>query len=268
MTNVFEFDDYKAFVREWMATQPNKGRGILTKIALDLDISPTMISHIINGEKDLSLEAAAHLADFIGLSEDAGEFLLLLVQFSRAGSFKLKEKLRRQILKERQANRKIEKKVKADLVFSDNAKNQYYSSWVYSGVRNMVACPTFTSRNDVARHLGLSFTVVNRVIDFLVANELLKEKNGNLAMGPQSTHIARESPLVIKHHQNWRTLGFQRMLDEKEDILFYTCPMSLSRQTADLVRERLPLMIEEIINLVKPSPSEVVRCLNIDWFDY
>lgn len=50
--------------------------------------------------------------------------------------------------------------------------------------------------------------------------------------------------------------------------LFFTMPMSLSEEVADKVREDLPAYIEKIAKWVGPSPSQVVRCLNIDWFEY
>lgn len=54
--------------------------------------------------------------------------------------------------------------------------------------------------------------------------------------------------------------------DEKD--LFYTAPMSLSKEVAERIRTQLPELIKQIIDQVGPSESEVVRCLNIDWFEY
>jgi hypothetical protein len=44
--------------------------------------------------------------------------------------------------------------------------------------------------------------------------------------------------------------------------------MSLSKDVADQVLKALPDFVEKITKWVAPSPSEVVRCLNIDFFDY
>ena len=58
------------------------------------------------------------------------------------------------------------------------------------------------------------------------------------------------------------------MIDVDDKNLFFTAPMSLSHETVELIRQKIPAFIEEIIKLVRPSPSEVVHCLNIDWFEY
>ena len=54
--------------------------------------------------------------------------------------------------------------------------------------------------------------------------------------------------------------------DEKN--LFYTCPMSLSLETAEEVRRLLPQFIEQVLKKVGPSPSEKVYCFSMDWFEY
>jgi len=106
------------------------------------------------------------------------------------------------------------------------------------------------------------------VIDFLLQNNLCVIKDGLLDVGPQQTHIGPTSPFVSKHHQNWRLHGISKMVETSERNLFFTSPMSLSRETADEIRPKILSFIEEIRKLIRPSPSEIVRCLNIDWFEY
>ena len=50
--------------------------------------------------------------------------------------------------------------------------------------------------------------------------------------------------------------------------LFYSSPMSLGRKDAEKIREVLVQAVERAVGIMRPSPSEVVRCLNIDWFEY
>ncbi len=93
-------------------------------------------------------------------------------------------------------------------------------------------------------------------------------ENNKLSYGPHRTHIGKDSPFVVKHHQNWRIKGFQSMELRRDEDLFYTEPMALSREAAEKVRLMLPGIIEEILAIIGPSESEEVRCLNIDWFEY
>ena len=57
-----------------------------------------------------------------------------------------------------------------------------------------------------------------------------------------------------------------RSLDLEEEELFYTGPMTLSREGMKEVRKVLVEAIDQTLKIVGPSPSEDFACLNIDWF--
>jgi uncharacterized protein (TIGR02147 family) len=265
---IYEFDDYKKFLKSWIENQPKQGRGLIRKMANHLRISSTMMSHILSGEKHFSLEAANDLATFIGMDESESDYFLLLIFHAKAGSFSLKERFRKKIVSEQKKASEITKRVKADGELPNVAKTIFYSNWLYTGIRNMTACPGLQNVDEISNHLNLPRATVKKVVDFLLQNELCLEREGKLIPGPKQTHVGHQSPLVSRHHQNWRLQGFTKMIDTDEKNLFFTAPMSLSHETADKIRQKIPSFIEEIIKLVRPSPSETVRCMNIDWFGY
>lgn len=266
--SIYDFADYKAFVRTWIESQPKRGRGLLRRMAEHLKMSPTMLSHVFQGDKNLSIESVHDAAEFMALGDDEYDYLLLLVLFERAGSFASKQRFKKKIEAERKKADQIAKRMKADTELQETAKTVFYSSWIYSGIRNMTACPNFRSVDTIAEHLKLNRASVQRVIDFLVQNNLCIIKNGEIDIGPQQTHIGADSPLVSKHHQNWRLHGMTKLVETNERNLFFTSPMSLSRETAEAIRPRILSFIEDVRKQIRPSPSEIVRCLNIDWFEY
>lgn len=265
---IFEYNDYKKFLKTWIEAQPKQGRGLVRRMAEHLRVSPTMMSHTLAGEKHFSFEAANDLAVFIGLDDSETEYLLLLVSHAKAGSFALRERFRKKIISEQKKAAEITKRVKADADLPNVAKTVFYSHWLYTGIRNMSACPDFQNIDDISKHLNLPRATVKKVVEFLVKNDLCIEKNGHLLPGPKQTHVGHQSPLVSRHHQNWRLQGFTKMIDAEDKNLFFTAPMSLSYETAEVIRQKIPGFIEDVIKLVRPSLSETVRCLNIDWFDY
>jgi len=153
--SIFDYTDYKAYVRDWIASQPKKGRGLIRRMAEHLKMSSTMLSHIFQGDKHLNLEAVSDLVEFMGIGEDEFEYLLLLVLYGRAGSFSLKERLKKKIKSEQKKADQIAKRMKADTELEDVAKTLFYSSWIYSGIRNMTACPSFKDVDQIASHLKL-----------------------------------------------------------------------------------------------------------------
>mgnify|MGYP000953554804 FL=1 len=92
--SIYEYLDYTAFIKDWIKSQPKKGRGIASKMALSLRVSTTMISQVLNGDRQLSLELASDLADFIGLNTSEQDYFFLMIDFQRAGTQGLKNKLK------------------------------------------------------------------------------------------------------------------------------------------------------------------------------
>lgn len=266
--SIFDFKDYKEYFNAWVKELPKGGRGEYRKVAGHLGVSTTMISQVFNGEKHVNLELASELADYLHLNERETDFLFLLVESARAGTFRLRQKLKKRIEGARAEARKLEVRLQKDAELSDATKSVFYSSWIYSGVRMLADLPEMTDAQVIAERLNLPRTQVQKVLEFLIKESLVVLKEGQLSMGPRRTHIGASSPMVAKHHQNWRIAGFQKMILTDTDNLFYTGPMTLSKSVAEQVRAELPSVIEKITSWVVPSPSETVRCLNIDWFEF
>jgi len=56
------------------------------------------------------------------------------------------------------------------------------------------------------------------------------------------------------------------MLRPTEELA-YTAPMTLSRSDAIRIRSLLADLVEKVDQIVVPSPSEKLFCLNLDWFE-
>lgn len=266
LISVYSFQDYREFLNTWIDQQQVKG--LQGRLAQAMNISSTMISLILKGEKHLSMEQAAEASDFLGLKDKESEYWFLIVEYGRAGSQKLQQKLMHRIVELQNESRRISKRLKKDAELNDEQKAIFYSSWMYSGVRNLSALEQFHDVTSISQRLNIPISSVSQVVDFLVTHGLCKIQNDKLTYGPAYTHVASDSPFVMKHHQNWRVRGLQMMDLVEDKNLFYTCPMSLSKETAEEVRSMLVSFVQEVWKKVGPSPSEEVYCLNFDWFKY
>ncbi len=269
MPSIFEYGNYFQYLNDWILSQPRGGHGVRGKIARHLRVSPTMMSFFLSGAKVPSLEQASDLGDFLGLQEAETAYFFLLVEIAQtAGHSRLQAKLEKRLAFLRKESRKIAERVQKDLVLSDTQRATYYSSWVYTAIRNLSATPQAKDPQSLALRLQLPPATVNQVIQFLIDAKLCEQRDGTLVPGPAYTHIESDSPLVAKHHQNWRIKGFTAMDRKAESDFFYTCPMSLSATDAEILRQRLLSFVQDFLRVVRPSPSETVRCLNMDWFEY
>ena len=268
MVSVFEFDSYKEFLKAWIGSRAKGGRGESRRIALRLGLSSTLISQIQNADKHFTSEAASELCDYLELGEKEADHFLLLVEHARAGSHGLKSRLLKKIAKGRAEAQKLSERMDDDKTLTDTEAAIYYSHWSYTGITHLIACQPRLSMDELAERLQLPAHMISKVLNFLIKSGLVVSRDGALEMGLKHIHISADSPLVVKHHLNWRLRAFDRMPYSRNDDLFCTAPMSLSREVADRIRADLPAYIEKIVKWVGPSPSEVVRCLNIDFFDY
>lgn len=227
-----------------------------------------MMSLILRGDKSLTPEQATEIGEYLGLTEGEADYFSLMVDFERAGTHKLKARLRKKIQVAQVEAKKISKRALKDVELTEQTKAIFYSDWIFTGIRNLSAIDGMDDVPHLAKKLGLPPKVVARAVDFLLENGLCRKTNGKLSYGPAHTHLELESPFLPRHHQNWRLKAFESMSRVRDEDLFFTSPMSLSVEAAAEIRKLLPSVIEKVFKIVGPSPSEKAYCLNIDWFEY
>jgi len=265
---IFDYSECSSYLMAYLEGLPKKGHGSLSVWAKKLGVSTTLLSQVVRGNKLLGMEIAHGLAEILGLTATETDYLFMMVEIERAGTIPLKNHFKKKLAEAREASRLLKNRVEKATELSGEAKAQYYSSWIYAGIRNLSACPDITTLESLSERLHLPRASIVEVINFLIMNRLITEGRDRWAPGVTSSYISSDSPLVNKHHQNWRLKAISQMDARSPEDLFYTSPMSLSDSVARKLRKFLVDKIEEIHSKTDPSPSEVVRCLNIDWFEY
>ena len=64
MVVIYEFEDYKIYVKNVISEMPKKGRGQYKLLGEYLNVGSVVISQIFNSDKDLSNEQAFLTAEF------------------------------------------------------------------------------------------------------------------------------------------------------------------------------------------------------------
>lgn len=264
--NIFEFDDYKRFLRHFIETQPKKGRGVVKALGEYLGIDPSQVSQVLSGGKDFTEEQGMRLSQYIGLSDLGTEYFLILLQIERAGS----KDLRQHYLRKRDQIKKTSLNVKEHIPkareLSDYEKSVFYSSYVYSAIRLSTSIGQGLSMNEIVARFDLPRDRVTKIVQFLLSTNLCREQGGRYVMGEQMTHIDRSSPLLLRHHHNWRVKALERSENLSEQELQFTGPVSLSAEDFQKIRSNLVEVINKSIETVKKSEASDVACLLIDWF--
>lgn len=266
--DIFEFSDLRRFLGAYLTSLPNNGRGELGRIARALEVHPSLITVILKGEKQFTLEQGNDLCDYLKFTELEADFFLILVQLARAGKPNLIARLNRQLQSLKRRSRELKERLPDRVEMSAEAKAVFYSQWYYSGIRMLTQILDDQSPESIASRLQLPRPVVVEVIQFLLSQGLLKQTQNGFALGPSKIHVASGDPLVFRHHMNWRQKALAKFPRVEPDELHFTGPLSISRTDAEVVRAILLKGIDETFKIVDPSPSEEVFCLNIDWFRF
>ncbi len=263
----FDFDDYKHWINTLIRSGPRGGHGQYRALAAALDTSSAVMSQVFKGSRDLNLEQAHKLCKHLQFSKAETEYLLLLVQKERAGTRELKNWFGSKLHEIQLAARELKNRLPQDQVLSEEAKATFYSHWYYSGVRLLSSIEPFQTIESITNYFGLSREKTHQIVDFLLRHGLCVEEKGKIKMGPQRTHLGADSPLIARHHGNWRLQAMQKMERRSEDDLFYSAPMSLSREAAKQIRKSLAEAIEQHRAMAFDSREEQLVCVNVDFFE-
>lgn len=262
---IYEFTCYKSYLERQIKALPSNGRGEMTRIAHALDVHTTMVTHVLKGKLQFTLEQTLKLAEHWALNELETEYLAALVQLERAGDKRSKAFCRKRVdeLRSRALNLSNRLDTKNELSETDRA--QFYSSWIYTYLRLLSAIDEFSTEQAMAKASGLPLSAVRIALEFLISRGLCLEQHGKIRYGPTRTYLEAASPLVTTHHLNWRRKTAERFDLLRAVDLVFTYPVAMSEKDFLIVREKLVQFIEEFKNTVTPSPSENLYCLNMDW---
>jgi uncharacterized protein (TIGR02147 family) len=265
--NIFRYLDYRLWLKDHLETKPHKGRGELSKWAKCCSAHPTLISLILRGDRDLSLEQAYALGGYLEFTPLELDYFIYLVQFERAGNHEFKKHIQKKLESIKAQATEVKNLVTHKSELSEKAKLTFYSSYIYSAVR--LYCDTQKEGRtfeEIQKKFNMSRHDLFPIIQFLEETGLIKIKNEYYFLGPSITLVNRGSPYVVKHHQNWRmqaTLKSERL---KEDELMFTCPMSISKNDFQDFKQELSQIIQKFSKMLKDSPAEGLGCFNLDWF--
>ncbi len=265
---VYDFSNYKEYVDYRIVNMPQKGHGQYRKMAAHLNVSSVQISHVFRGNRDLTDEQALEVAGFFNLNSDEIEYFLTLVHKERSGTVRLKNHYQQKLKKMKDEALATKNRVEKDLELSGAAQAIYYSNWYYGAIRLCFMIPSLNTIPKVAEYLGLPLELVEETVQFLTHVNLVKKiKTDQYVATHQRLYLDKTSPLVSRHHSNWRLKAIENFVGSKDDSeMFYTSPVVVSKDVAREIRSKFVDIIEDIMRRTQAPPDEALHCLNIDWF--
>lgn len=264
---LFEYEDYKTYVNSWVESQERGGYGQYSRFAETLSITSVAVSQVFKGSRDLNLEQALKLANYFGLSEIESKYFLLLVEKARAGTKELKDFFNKQLLEIRAQSLSIKNLIKHSEL-TDEDKELFYSSWIYIAIWLAADISKFSSVSKLAQKFQVPEEKIHEITRFLVDRGLLQRSSRGFSMGKNVVHLSKDSPMILRHHFNWRMKALELIGAKDIDQLNYSAPMSLSEEAAREIHSEILKVIKKATKKASESESEKLCCLNIDWFSF
>lgn len=264
--SIYDYEDYKAYLCDSLEARGEAKRGERSRLATFVGCHTAYVSQVLNGNAHFSLEQGEQINRYLGHPKDQALFFLFLIQLARAGTPALRrifeEQLR--VLKEKQFVLKDRLEFKRTLSREDQAT--FYSSWHYGAIHVLVSVPGCHTERGMSEYLGLPVERVSEILQFLVSVGLVVRKEGNYGIGTTHIHLEHDSPMIAKHHTNWRLQGIQSLDRASKSDLHYSSVITSSKADADRIRSILVKAIENVRAIVKDSKDEDGFCYAIDFF--
>ncbi|MGK5082427.1 TIGR02147 family protein [Bdellovibrionota bacterium FG-1] len=262
--SVFDYSDYKAFIRDLDETRP---RGFRKSLAAAIPCQTAYVSQVLNGHAHFNWEQAEAAARFLELSKPELRYFLLLVESARAGTQSLKRVIEEQLEELRERHLLLKERIGVQATLSAENQTRYYSAWYYAAVHMAVTIPSLRSRATIAKSLHLSPEVLAPVLDFLASVGLIVKQGERYYPGTTLIHLEKNSPAIFQHHANWRLKALSMMsADVAQRNVHYSTVVTLSAEDAKKIRVLFTQAISDASVIIKPSPEEQMFGINLDLY--
>jgi len=269
MTNksVFDFKNYKLYLKYIESIRTNSRRGFRASLARAANCQTAYISQVLNGNANLSLEQSESINRLLVHTKEDSRFFLLLVEYARAGTQNLRHHFLELIEEQLQKHLDLAErfKVKKELSFEDQVI--YYSEWTYAAIHIAITIPQLQSVESLCDFFQVSHHKVQKILKFLITTGLIVSNSANqYTIGKARLHLGRDSNLLSKNHTNWRLETINSFDIENETNLHFTSIASLSNEDVLAIKARLIKEMEAYNAIVKNSKEETLYCLSLDFF--
>lgn len=263
---IFDFREYKAYLRHRLRYMPKGGRGFKSVLAQHLGCQTSYVSQVLNKGADFSPEQAEMANEVLNHTALESRYFILLVEFARAGTEGLRRHYKKIIDEENHKQFLLSERIKVKEVLSEEDKSLYYSNCIFTCIHMLVSIPEYQTIEAIGRYLGLPKKVVLDILDKLVGFGCIVSVNGRYIMGPSRIHISSGSPMLLRHHTNWRVEALRRLQYHREDATRFTAISSVSKEDYNKIRKILISTVETYNKSIEESSAEELVCLNIDFF--
>lgn len=262
--SVFEFKSYKSVMAYFLTGEQKRGQ--LTRAAEALNCQRSYLSRVITAELHITPDHAFNLATFWNFNQEERIYFQTLVECERAVDRNYRRHLESVIAQLKKNHDSIEERTDRSALTIDATQSFYFSTWIWSAIHFLTAIPEYQNLAALMDRLGLKKESALFYLKQLEALGFIEHKNEKWIYKSGEFHTAKNSPLSVLNHQNWRHRAVADSQDMQGENLHYTGVHTLSRADAERLKELLLNFIADANRISGPSKPEEAIAITCDLF--
>ncbi|HWU43858.1 MAG TPA: TIGR02147 family protein [Bdellovibrio sp.] len=275
MEKVFNYKSYRNYLKDYIAIQ---GQGIKKAISLAINVSPSLLSQVLAGDRDLTPEQCFRFSNYMDFNSSEKAYWLLLLDYEKASSDELKKFIEGR-LEEAQIDFNNNYRIRHGLTrapWSDEFVAVFYSSWHFVVIYCIFAIQKGWSAEELSQRLHIPLSRTEHVLDFFLSYEVIQKMNDGKYQLRKSdfvqlgTDTLSHKSAVLHNNKNFRHKAID-VLEETQfiknrDSFFSSICVAISEKDYHGFREDLKEVIDKLHKRIAAENFEQVVCLNIDYF--
>ncbi|MFN8945990.1 MAG: DUF4423 domain-containing protein [Pseudobdellovibrionaceae bacterium] len=260
---IFEFNDYKKYLRVRIEERP---RGELSQLAEIAGCQRSYLSQVLGGKPHLTNEQAYRLSMAWNHTDLERDFFLLLLELKKALDVNYQSHLKNKITSIRKIVSDLGKVVERSEPTDESINNVYYSSWMYSALHIATAIEGGMTTGLLAQKFSVPTITVDKVMKQLSDFGYVKKKGNAWIFMDGQRHLSKESNFIHQHHMNWRIKAVQANLENPLNGLHFTNIQAISLDDIEKLKDQLLRNLRDFQSIANPSSSQTVVNFSFDFF--
>jgi uncharacterized protein (TIGR02147 family) len=266
-TTIYEFQDYKLCLGWMIDSASEKSKGVKSRLADFMGSQPAYLSRVLNGDADLTLEQGEAATRFFVLNKAESLYFLAVLGENRAGTPALKKFWLQQKETALSMRLELEGRIRTENVLSERDRLFYFSQWYHAAIHAAIGLKHLQTPMALANHFRLDLVTVVAALEFLTSIGLIQKKDQRYIGGPITMHLEKNSPLVGRHHLNWKVKAMESITEPRSSDVHYTSVITVSKDDWIRLREIVFSAVESMRSTVSASGEEVLACYQFDLFE-
>ncbi len=266
MTDPFLFNDYREFIKTVAAEEVPKW-GVWARLAKAAGCQRTYLSQVMREKAHVTADHLIGISEYLQLTPLQTDHLLLLLEYQRAGTEKLRRHLKKQLDVTKKEREHLATRLEKKKIETTELETLYYSAWYWSALHVMTSIPHLRTVRAMSERIQMPESQIESALQKLEKFAIVRRVGQEWHVGAGSLHAPKESMMAGIHHNHWRQRAvLDAMLPQHTDGVHFTSVVSVSQRDLVDIKERVLALIQYTEKTIPNSAEEEMVCFSCDLF--